>query len=105
MKVLDKETINDILKAFKQDDKLELAKSLKYEPDCFIYFLHDKNEKNYVLVCRDLIQDDLEAEERILKNELGIEILERIRTRSGDYWLRSGGLDDFEYIFSLNRVL
>ena len=104
MKVLDKEIIDGTLKKFKIDNKLKLIRTLKYEPDCFIYFFSSENKDNYILICRDLVQDDLEAEKRILKNELGIEISERIKTKTNDYWLRTSDLDDFEYVFSLNRI-
>ena len=104
MKVLDKKIIDGILEKFRVDNKLELIKTLKYEPDCFIYLFNNESGGNYILICRDLVQDDSEAEKRILKNELGIEILDRIKTKANDYWLRISDLDDFEYVFSLNRV-
>ena len=101
MKELNEEVIEKIIRRFGFDGKIKINKVVKYEPDCYIYLFSDIKEGKYALICRDLIQDDLEAEKRILKNELNMEVIDRFGVKTGDYWVTMPGLDEFDYVFSL----
>ena len=57
-----------------------------------------------MLICRDYQFDDTDAEERIFDDELGITILDRFKYNQ-DFFFTSKNFDDFEYIFSLARIV
>lgn len=102
MKVLKEEKLETILPRFAINDDLIYQKHVEYEPDCFLYFYKNQKGQQYVLICRDFVQDELDAEKRILKKEMNINITKRIKTKkTQDYWLFVKGLDNYEYIFSL----
>ena len=103
MKILSKEEVEKIASSFDFDGKLTFTDVIDFEPDCKIYKLNNKTEDNFILICRDYQFDDIDAEERILNNELGITILDRLKC-NGDYFFRIKEFDEFEYIFSLARI-
>ena len=108
MRILPKEQVIKILKHFDFDDKLTFVKAIDFEPDCKIYVLKTVTNDKYALVCRDLEMDDLGAEDRILKNELGIIVLQRFvlkNAKESDYWYIDHSFDRFSYYFSLIRIL
>lgn len=103
MKILPKEKIEKIANSFDLDSKLTFTDVIDFEPDCKIYKLKNKTEDNFILICRDYQFDDINAEERILNNELGITIFDRLKYNS-NYFFRTKELDEFEYVFSLARI-
>ena len=103
MKILSKEEIEKIANSFDFDGKLTFADIIDFEPDCKIYRLDNETEGSFILICRDYQFDDTDAEMRILNNELGITILDRLKCNDS-YFLRTNKFDRFEYIFSLARI-
>ena len=103
MKILSKEEVEKIASSFDFDSKLTFTDTIDFEPDCKIYKLDNGTEDNFILICRDYQFDDTDAEGRILNNELGITILERLKCNNS-YFLRTNEFDKFEYVFSLARA-
>lgn len=103
MRILNKKEVEKITNSFNFDEKLTFINAIDFEPDCKIYKLKNTIGDNYILICRDYQFDDMEAEERIFTNELGITILDRFKCNH-DYFFSSKKFDDFEYIFSLARI-
>jgi hypothetical protein len=103
MIILNKAEIEKIANSFNCDEKLTFVNVIDFEPDCKIYKLKNNIGDNYILICRDYQFDDMDAEERIFANELGIKILDRFKYNH-NYFFRSKNFDDFEYIFSLARI-
>ena len=103
MRILSKKEVEKIANSFNCDEKLTFVNVIDFEPDCKIYKLKNNIGDNYILICRDYQFDDMDAEERIFANELGIKILDRFKYNH-DYFFRSKNFDDFEYIFSLARI-
>ena len=103
MIILDKAEVEKIVNSFNFDEKLTFVDIIDFEPDCKIYKLKNTIGDNYILICRDYQFDDMDAEERIFANELGIKILDRFKYNH-NYFFRSKNFDDFEYIFSLARI-
>ena len=103
MKILSKEEIEKIANSFNFDGKLTFTDIIDFEPDCKIYKLNSETADSFILICRDYQFDDTNAEDRILNNELGIIILDRLKHNDG-YFFRTNEFDKFEYIFSLARI-
>ena len=103
MKILSKEEVEKIANSFDFDGKLTFTDMIDFEPDCKIYKLNNGTEDNFILICRDYQFDDADAEGRILNNELGITILDRLKCNNS-YFLRTNEFDRFEYVFSLARI-
>ena len=104
MIVLNKAEVEKIANSFDSDEKLNFVNTIDFEPDCKIYKLKNNIGDNYILICRDYQFDDMDAEERIFANELGITILDRFKYNQ-DFFFTSKNFDDFEYIFSLARIV
>lgn len=104
MKIILETELNKITRQFNFDYDTVLDKVIDFEPDCKIYILRSEFDDKYALVCRDFYFEDLDAEARILKDELNIAVLERFKYQD-DYWYETKEFDDFAYIFSLNRIL
>lgn len=104
MIILSKEEIEKIANSFDFDEKLTFVNVIDFEPDCKIYKLKNTIGDNYILICRDYQFDDTDAEERIFDDELGITILDRFKYNQ-DFFFTSKNFDDFEYIFSLVRIV
>lgn len=103
MIILSKEEIEKIASSFDFDEKLTFVNVIDFEPDCKIYKLKNNIGDNYILICRDYQFDDMDAEERIFANELGITILDRFKYNQG-FFFSSKKFDNFEYVFSLARI-
>ena len=103
MLILNKAEIEKIANSFDFNEKLAFVNVIDFEPDCKIYKLKNNNGDNFMLICRDYRFDDMDAEERIFANELGITILDRFKYNQ-DFFFSSKNFDDFEYIFSLARI-
>lgn len=103
MIILNKAEIEKIANSFDFAEKLTFSDFIDFEPDCKIYKLKNTVGDNYILICRDYRFDDMDAEERIFANELGITILDRFKYNQ-DFFFTSKNFDDFEYIFSLARI-
>ena len=103
MKILSKEEVEKIANSFDFDGKLTFTDMIDFEPDCKIYKLDNGTEDNFILICRDYQFDDADAEGRILNNELGITIIDRLKCNNS-YFLRTNEFDRFEYVFSLARI-
>ena len=103
MIILNKAEVEKVANSFDCDEKLTFVNVIDFEPDCKIYKLKNTIGDNYILICRDYQFDDMDAEERIFANELGITILNRIKC-DHDYFFSSKKFDDFEYIFSLAQI-
>lgn len=105
MKRLTSEQVLSIIDNFIFDKKLSFVGFIDFEPDCKVYILQDDNSNKYALILRDFPFDELEAEKRILSNELGIVIIERFVTKDEkDYWYIDRTFDTFQYVFSLSRI-
>ena len=104
MIILNKAEVEKIISSFDCDEKLTFSDFIDFEPDCKIYKLKNTIGDNYILICRDYRFDDTDAEERIFANELGITILDRFKYNQ-DFFFSSKNFDDFEYIFSLVRIV
>lgn len=102
-KLLDKD-IFYIVSLFDIDLNLTFEKYIDFEPDCKIYILKNDLDDKFALICRDLEVQDFEAEKRILKEELNITIVDRIKSKN-DYFVHLNDFDEFEYVFSLNMIL
>lgn len=103
MRILSKKEVEKIANSFNVGENLTFVDIIDFEPDCKIYKLKNNIGDNYILICRDYQFDDMDAEERIFANELGITILDRFKCNH-DYFFSSKNFDDFEYIFSLARI-
>lgn len=103
MIILNKAEVEKIANSFDFNENLTFVDIIEFEPDCKIYKLKNNIGDNYILICRDYQFDDMDAEERIFANELGITILNRVKC-DHDYFFSSKKFDDFEYIFSLARI-
>ena len=104
MIILNKAEVEKIANSFDFDEKLTFVNVIDFEPDCKIYKLKNTIGNNYILICRDYQFDDTDAEERIFDDELGITILDRFKYNQ-DFFFSSKNFDDFEYIFSLARIV
>ena len=103
MIILNKAEVEKIANSFNFDEKLTFVNVIDFEPDCKIYKLKNNTGDNYILICRDYQFDDMDAEERIFANELGITTLDRFKCNH-DYFFSSKKFDNFEYVFSLARI-
>lgn len=103
MIILNKVEVEKIANSFDFDEKLTFVDTIDFEPDCKVYKLKNNIGDNYILICRDYRFDDMDAEERVFINELGITILDRFKYNQ-DLFFTSKNFDDFEYIFSLARI-
>ncbi len=104
MKILLKKEVEKIANTFNPADKLIFDRVIDFEPDCKIYELKNETKDKYILICRDYQFDDEEAEKRILADELGITVLDRVKYGNNSF-LKTREYDNFEYIFSLVRIL
>lgn len=104
MKKISGKELFSIISLFKINLGLTFEKYIDFEPDCKIYIFKNDLDDKFALICRDIEVQDFEAENRILKEELNITIVDRIKSKN-DYFVHLNDFDEFEYVFSLNMIL